>query len=421
MDGGVSRTGGKGLATSPGALAGVRVIDLTRVLGGPYCTMILADHGAEVVKVEPPQGDEVRDWGPPFVETAPGERDASYFIGVNRNKRSIALDLAKPGGRAVLLRLIETADVLIENFKPGAMERWGLSYEADLAPRFPRLIHCRVSGFGADGPLGGLPGYDAILQAMTGLMSVNGDPSTGPLRLGTPVVDLATGLFSAVGILMALYERAASGRGQYLDMTLHDCGMALLHPHAANYFLNGIRPLPMGNPHPNLAPYEQFTTATGRIFVAAGNDGQFRRLCEHIGRPELARDPRFLTNPDRIENREALAEQLGAALAGQDGQALCQALLRAGLPAGPVMAVDEAMQAEHTAVREMVTELPMEGGGSFRALGTPIKLSRTPGGTRAAPPRFNEHGADVLAGLGYTEAEVQGLRDEGILYDKRRR
>jgi crotonobetainyl-CoA:carnitine CoA-transferase CaiB-like acyl-CoA transferase len=421
MDGGTSKTAGKGLAASPGALAGLRVVDLTRVLGGPYCTMILADHGAEVVKVEPPQGDEVRDWGPPFLEQPSGERDASYFIGINRNKRSLALDLSKPAGRAVLLRLIETADILVENFKPGAMERWGLSYEADLGPRFPRLIHCRVSGFGAEGPLGGLPGYDAILQAMTGLMSVNGDPSTGPLRLGTPVVDLATGLFSAIGILMALHERAASGRGQYLDMTLHDCGMALLHPHAANYFLNGIRPLPMGNPHPNLAPYEQFTTATGRIFVAAGNDVQFRKLCEHIGRPELAGDPRFLNNADRIQHRAALAEQLGLALAAQDGQALCQALLRAGLPAGPVMAVDQAMQAEHTAVREMVTELPMEGGETFRALGTPIKLSRTPGGTRAAPPRFNEHGADVLAGLGYTEAEVQQLRDEGILHDTRRR
>jgi len=421
MDGAATAPTGKGLAASPGALAGLRVVDLTRVLGGPYCTMILADHGAEVIKVEPPQGDEVRDWGPPFLEQATGERDASYFIGVNRNKRSIALDLSKPAGRDVLLRLIETADILIENFKPGAMERWGLGYEADLAPRFPALIHCRVSGFGADGPLGGLPGYDAILQAMTGLMSVNGDPSTGPLRLGTPVVDLATGLFSAVGILMALYERAASGRGQYLDMTLHDCGLALLHPHAANFFLNGIRPRPTGNPHPNLAPYQQFATATGQIFVAAGNDGQFRKLCQHIGRPELADDPRFIANSDRVVNREAVALELSAAFAEQDGQALCQALLRAGLPAGPVLAVDQAVQAEHTAARAMVAELPLDGGGTIRALNTPIKLSRTPGGARTPPPRFNEHGADVLAGLGYTEAEVQQLRSDGILRDTRRR
>jgi crotonobetainyl-CoA:carnitine CoA-transferase CaiB-like acyl-CoA transferase len=213
MDGTIKpATEGKGLARSPGALSGVKVIDLTRVLGGPYCTMILSDHGAEVIKIEPPQGDEVRDWGPPF-----HNGDASYFIGINRNKRSLALDIGKPEGKAVLLRLLQGADVLIENFKPGSMEKWGLGYETDLEPRFPGLIHCRISGFGGDGPLGGLPGYDAILQAMTGLMSVNGDASTGPMRLGTAMVDM-------------------------LDMTLYDCGMALLHPQAANYFLNGKRP-----------------------------------------------------------------------------------------------------------------------------------------------------------------------------------
>ncbi len=238
-----------------GALSGIKVIDLTRVLGGPYCTMILSDHGAEVIKIEPPQGDEVRDWGPPFHED-----DASYFIGINRNKHSIGLDIGKPEGRAVLLRLLEGADVLVENFKPGSMEKWDLGYEQMLSERFPGLIHCRISGFGADGPLGGLPGYDAILQAMTGLMSVNGDPSTGPMRLGAAIVDMGTGLYSAIGILMALAERSRSGRGQFLDMTLYDCGMALLHPQAANYFLNGQRPVPTGNPHPNLVPYDKYPT-----------------------------------------------------------------------------------------------------------------------------------------------------------------
>ncbi|MDE2583330.1 MAG: CoA transferase, partial [Rhodospirillales bacterium] len=283
-----SRPRGKGLAASPGALAGIKVIDLTRVLGGPYCTMILSDHGAEVVKIEPPQGDETRDWGPPF-----RAGDASYFIGVNRNKKSLALDLGRPEGRAVLLRLLDGADVLVENFKPGSMEKWGLGYESDLAPRFPGLIHCRISGFGADGPLGGLPGYDAILQAMTGLMSANGDATTGPMRLGTAMVDMGTGLYSAVGILMALQERTRSGRGQYLDMTLYDCGLSLLHPQAANFFLNGKRPVGTGNPHPNLVPYDKFPTRTGEIFIASGNNGQFRKLCEIIGKPHLAADPRF--------------------------------------------------------------------------------------------------------------------------------
>ncbi len=316
--------------TQGGALAGVKVIDLTRVLGGPYCTMILSDHGADVIKIEPPQGDEVRDWGPPFQEG-----DASYFIGVNRNKRSIALDLGRPEGRAALLRLIEGADVLIENFKPGGMENWGLGYARDLAPRFPRLVHCRVSGFGGEGPLGGLPGYDAILQAMTGLMSINGDATTGPMRMGTPVVDLATGLYAAIGILMALHERAQSGHGQYLDMTLHDCGMALLHPQAANYFLNGRRPMPLGNPHPNLAPYEKYRTRTAEIFIAVGNDGQFRKLCELVGLPQMAADPRFLHNADRLANRAAMSAAFQAVLAEQDGTALADRLLRGGVPAGP--------------------------------------------------------------------------------------
>jgi len=227
---------------STGALAGIKVIDLSRVLGGPYCTQMLADHGAEVIKIEPPQGDETRTWGPPFQGDA-----ASYFIGINRNKRGVALDLSKPEGRDVVLRLLESADVLVENFKTGTLEKWGLGYHEVLAKRFPRLVHCRISGFGGDGPLGGLPGYDAILQAMTGLMSVNGDATTGPLRLGTAIVDMGTGLYSAIGIMMALHECTVSGSGQYLDMTLYDCGMALLHPQAANYFLNDKRPAGTGS------------------------------------------------------------------------------------------------------------------------------------------------------------------------------
>ena len=404
-------TGGKGLARSAGALAGLKVIDLTRVLGGPYCTMILSDHGAEVIKIEPPQGDEVRDWGPPFL----GE-DASYFIGINRNKRSLALDLGKPEGKSVLLRLLEGADVLVENFKPGSMEKWGLGYEQDLAPRFPGLIHCRVSGFGADGPLGSLPGYDAILQAMTGLMSVNGDPSTGPLRLGIPMVDLGTGLYAAIGILMALHERTRSGRGQYMDATLHDCGMALLHPQAANYFLNGKRPVPTGNAHPNIAPYEKYRTRTCEIFIAGGNDAQFRNLCNLIGRPEMATDPRFLGNADRLAHRAELTRLLTELFAEQDGHELALRLIRNGVPAGPVLPVDEVMAAPHTAHREMVTEL-----GDYRGLGTPIKLSRTPGGTRAAPPRFGEHGPAVLAQHGYDEEAIAELQRQGVLYTKRRK
>ncbi len=403
---------GKGLALSPGALAGIKVIDLTRVLGGPYCTMVLSDHGAEVIKLEPPQGDEVRDWGPPF-DTA---GDASYFIGVNRNKRSIGLDLSKPEGKQVLLRLLEGADVLIENFKPGSMEKWGLGYEQVLKARFPALVHCRVSGFGADGPDGGFPGYDAVLQAMTGLMSINGTGDSGPTRLGNPIVDIATGLFSAIGILMALQERTRSGQGQYLDMTLHDCGMALLHPHAANYFLSGKRPVATGNPHPNLAPYSKFRTRTCEIFVAAGNDPAFKKFCEFLGMPEMAKDPRFATNGARVTNRDALTAVLEARFAEEDGHDLTRRMLQAGLPAGPVRHVDEAMAAPHTLHREMVTELD-----GYRGLGTPIKMSRTPGGTRAAPPRFAEHTEEVLARHGFAAEEIAALREAGVLVGERRK
>ena len=411
----VPATEGKGLALSPGALAGLKVIDLTRVLGGPYCTMILSDHGAEVIKIEPPQGDEVRDWGPPFHAYEDEGADASYFIGVNRNKRSLALDLSKPEGRAVLLRLLEGADVLVENYKPGSMEKWGIGYEEVLSKRFPRLVHCRVSGFGGDGPLGALPGYDAVIQAMVGLMSINGNDSTGPLRMGTPIVDLATGLYACIGILMALQERERSGRGQFLDMTLHDCGMALLHPQAANHFLNGKRPKATGNPHPNISPYSKYRTRTCEIFVAVGNEPTFRRFCEFLGLPELPKDPRFLTNALRVTNRAELDAILDSRLAEEDGHELADRLLRSGVPAGPVLHVDETMAAPHTAHRQMVTEL-----GWYRGLGTPIKMSRTPGGTRAAPPRFNEHGVAILAAHGFSEAEIAELASTGIVVEKRR-
>ena len=395
---------------SAGALAGLKVIDLTRVLGGPYATMILADHGAEVIKIEPPAGDETREWGPPFKDG-----DASYFLGVNRNKKGLAIDLGKPEGRDVVMRLLEGADVLVENFKTGTMEKWGMGYQADLASRFPGLIHCRVSGFGADGPLGGLPGYDAILQAMTGLMSINGSPETGPLRMGTPVVDLATGLYSVIGIMMAVHERKSSGLGQYLDMTLHDCGMALLHPQAANYFLNGKRPTPPGNAHPNICPYDKFPTATCEIFIAIGNDAQFRKLAELIDMPELAGDPRFVSNGERLRHRHALTALLADNFLHHDGHALTTKMLKFGLPAGPVLGVDEAMTASHTQHRQMVAEI-----GDYRTLNTPIKLSRTPGGARTEPPKFGEHTDSVLQAHGFTAEEVERLYTSGIIHAKRR-
>jgi crotonobetainyl-CoA:carnitine CoA-transferase CaiB-like acyl-CoA transferase len=396
------------------ALSGLKIIDLTRVLGGPYCTMILADHGATVIKVEPPQGDETRDWGPPFLDRAEGVRDASYFLGVNRNKAAISLDLARPEGRAVLLRLLDDADVLVENFKPGSMEAWGIGYDA-LSARFPRLIHCRVSGFGADGPLGGLPGYDAVVQAMTGLMTINGNEGSGPLRMGTPLVDMGTGLYSAVAILMALHERTRSGQGQYIDMTLHDVGLTLLHSASANYLLSGKRPGRHGNAHPNIAPYDIFETATGPIFIAGGNDGQFRKLLTRLGREDLVGDGRFATNADRVANRAALNALLAEALAERDGGELALELIRAGVPAGPVQSIDEALESPHAEYRGMVV-----AHDGVRMVGTPIKFSRTPGGVESAPPRFGQDTRAVLEAHGFDPDEIAALAAAGVIRNARR-
>jgi formyl-CoA transferase len=393
-----------------GALAGLRVVDLTRVLGGPYCTQWLADHGADVIKVEPPQGDETRGWGPPFRGDA-----ASYFIGVNRNKRALALDLSKPAGREVLLRLLEGADVLVENFRPGTLEKWGLGYEEVLAPRFPRLVHCRISGFGADGPLGGLPGYDAAIQACAGLMSVNGDPSTGPMRIGIPLVDLGTGLAAAIGILLALVERSRSGRGQFVDATLYDTAVALLHPQAANWFLSGEPPKLIGNAHPNISPYDKFPTASCEIFLAVGNDRQFQRLCALLEAPELASDPRFRTNADRNRNRLALREALEGLLLRHEGRELCDRLLREGIPAGPVLTVPEVLDHPHTRHRGMVAEV-----GDYRGTGIALKLSRTPGSVRRPPPRFSQDSRDILREAGYTDDEISKLVAEGVVPDRPR-
>nr|RDS97111.1 CoA transferase [Cereibacter sphaeroides f. sp. denitrificans] len=369
----------------PGSLANLKVIDASRVLGGPYAGQILADHGADVIKVEPPSGDETRGWGPPFLDGA-----ASYFLGLNRNKRGIAVDLAQEAGRALLLELLAGADVFIENFKTGTLERWGMGHD-ELSARFPQLIHARVSGFGADGPMGGLPGYDAAIQALCGIMSVNGEAGGQPLRVGLPVVDMVTGLNAAIGILMALNERTQSGKGQFVETSLYDCGVSLLHPHLPNYYLSGKVAGTSGNAHPNICPYDTFATATAPIFLAVGNDRQFAILCRQIGRPDLPDDPRFATNGDRNMNRDALKVELEAALARFDCASLSDRLIKAGVPCGAVRSIDAVMADPHTVHRQMVVDI-----GAYRGTGSPIKLSRTPASYRRAPPQFAEHSAEVL-------------------------
>jgi len=371
-----------------GSLAGCKIIDLSRVLGGPYCTQLLADHGADVIKIEPPGGDETRGWGPPFLNET-----ASYFVGVNRNKRGMTLDLSEPAGQELLRHLLVDADVLVENFKPGTLEKWGLGYE-QLNAAFPRLIHCRVSGFGGDGPLGGLPGYDACAQAMCGLMSVNGDADGEATRVGLPVVDMVTGLNAAVAILLALNERARSGLGQFLDITLYDCAVSLLHPHAANYFYSGKIPGRTGNAHPNIAPYETLPTQSGPMFLAVGNNRQFAALAKALDAEVLLDDPRFANNADRLQHRDALRAALTEKLARHDATTLAEQLLRQGVPAAAVQNVEDVLNHPHTQHRGMVLEQ-----GDYRGVGSPIKLSRTPASLRRLPPELGEHNEEIRAAV----------------------
>lgn len=392
-----------------GALKGKLVIDLSRVLGGPYCTQVLGDHGAEIIKIEPPRGDETRDWGPPF-----HDEDSAYYIGVNRNKRSMGLDLSKPAGQAVLLRLLEKADVLIENYKPGTMEKWGLGFEAVLSGKFPRLIHCRVSGFGTDGPWGGFPGYDAIIQAMAGWFSVNGEAGSNPTRLGLAMVDMGTGLYSAVAILMALAEREKSQQGQYLDMTLYDCAVSLMHPHIPNYMYSGKVPEATGNAHPNISPYDTFRTKTVDIFIGAGNDRAYAKMCVELGREELITDSRFLKNIDRVTNRDDLKAEIESSLMKIDGNEIADRLATAGLAAGAIYNTAQVVDNAHTKHREMVIE-----DDWYKMAGTPIKFSRTPGSVRHKPPKFGQHTREILHEFDFSDQEVQELLAADTALEKR--
>lgn len=372
-----------------GALAGLRVIDVSRVLGAPYCTQILADHGAEVIKIEPPQGDETRGWGPPFLGDA-----ASYFLGLNRNKKGMSVDFSQEAGRELLLHMLETADVFVENFKVGTLEKWGIGQEM-LATRFPRLVHCRVSGFGADGPYGGRPGYDAAIQALSGIMSVNGERGGEPLRVGLPVVDMVTGLNAAIGVLLALQERNTSGKGQFVEAALYDCGVSLLHPHLPNFYLNGKVAKPSGNAHPNISPYDTYATKTGALFLAVGNNRQFATLCKILNITHVAEDPRFVSNAERNKNRDALKVELEAALVDHECAVIAETLVTSGVPCGAVRSIDEVVNDPHTHARGMIVDID-----DYRGTGSPVKLSRTPASYRMKPPSFAEHTDELLAQAG---------------------
>jgi formyl-CoA transferase/CoA:oxalate CoA-transferase len=398
-------------STSPaGPLAGVTVLDLTRVLAGPWCTMLLADMGARVIKIERPgAGDDTRAWGPPFVA---GE--STYFLGVNRNKESVTLDVGRPEGRALLDRLLDRADVLVENFRPGTLARLGLDY-ASLAARRPSLVCCSISGFGRTGPRCDEPGYDATIQAESGLMSVTGEAQGPPVRVGSAVTDLAAGLLAAHGIVLALYARARTGRGQQVDVSLFESALALLGHHAPAYLLAGAMAGRLGNRHQSIAPYDTFPAADGEIVLAVGNDGQFRRLCDVLGVPELPGEEAFATNPARARNHGALRERLVPILRARPGAHWIEALRRADVPCGEVRDVAGAMADPQVRAREMIQTVAHASAGPLQVLGVPVKLSDTPGSVRTAPPTLGQHTDAVLGELGLDRRDVAALRGHGVI------
>ncbi len=394
-----------------GSLDGLRVLDLTRILAGPFCTMILGDMGADVVKVENPDGgDDTRRWGPPFVE---GE--SAYFLSVNRSKRSVTLNLKVPRGKALLNDLLTRADVLIENFRPGAMERLGFGYEAAAAWN-PRLIYCSISGFGQTGPDALRPGYDLIVQGESGVMSLTGFPEGPPCKVGLSIADIIAGMYAVQGIAFALYAREKTGRGQRIDVALLDGMISFLTYQAGIYFATEQSPTRMGNLHPTIMPYETFEAADGHLNVAVGNTSLFQRFCQVLNRPELAADPRFATDAGRVEHREALRPILETLLRAQPVAAWLEAFTTAGIPCGSIKAVAEVFASPQVLAREMVRTLVHPKVGPVRVTGNPLKMSETPGAVEQPPPLLGEHTDQVLAEwLGLDGEACMALRRDGVI------
>jgi crotonobetainyl-CoA:carnitine CoA-transferase CaiB-like acyl-CoA transferase len=392
-------------------LSGIRVIDLTRILAGPYCTQALADAGADVVKIEEPdRGDDTRGWGPPFVE---GE--STYFLSVNRGKRSLTLNLKQDEGRRLLRRLVDEADVLVENFRPGTLDRLGFSYDAVRA-RNPRLVYASVSGYGPDGPWGGRPGYDAIAQGESGLMSITGATDGPPTKVGASVADVLAGLTALQGILLALVRRQKTGEGGQVDVSLLESVMAPLSYHASAYLLAGEVPARLGNRHPSLAPYETFDAADGYLIVGVGNDSLWRAFCAAIERPDLASDAAFASNALRVRNYDALRARLAPVLHARPLAEWLGRLEAAGVPCGRVRTVAEALETEQVAARGLLLDVQHPTLGAGRYLGSPIHLSGAGRGSRRPPPRLGEHSQEVLAErLGLSAEEVDALRRQGVV------
>ncbi|MGJ7531139.1 CaiB/BaiF CoA transferase family protein [Variovorax sp. GB1P17] len=410
--------------TKPAALDGIKVLDLSRVLAGPWCTQILADLGADVVKIERPGvGDDTRTWGPPFIKDANGNDtdQASYFTACNRNKRSVTIDMATPEGQALLKQMAAQADIVVENFKTGGLKQYGLDHES-LRAANPRLIYCSVTGFGHDGPYAERAGYDLMIQAMTGMMSITGRPDDvpggGPLRVGVALTDLFTGVYASTAILAALQVRDRTGEGQHIDMALLDVGMAILANQASAFLNTGKAPQRQGNSHPSLAPYQDFQTQDGSMLLAIGNNGQFARFCEAAGHAEWAADARFATNTLRVKHREVLIPLMQEVTRTRNTAAWVTLLEDKAVPCGPINDIAQAFDDAQVKSRGLAVTLPRDAGdgiASITGVASPLRLTATPPVLRHAPPALGQHTQEVLAEMGIDAARFDALRSAGVI------
>ncbi|MFQ5984340.1 MAG: CaiB/BaiF CoA transferase family protein [Alphaproteobacteria bacterium] len=404
----------------PGPLGGVRVLDLTRVMAGPTCTQLLGDLGADVIKVERPEsGDETRKFGPPFLKDEAGKdtTESAYFLGVNRNKRSVVLDLTKPRGQELARRLVACSDVLVENFRVGSLANFGLSYD-DLKSDCPRLIYCSITGFGQTGPYATRPGYDFLIQGIGGIMSITGEPDGEPQKVGVPIADIMAGMYAAVAVLAALRHREVTGEGQYIDIGMLDTEVAWLANQAMNYLVSGEPPERLGNAHPNIVPYQVFATADGYVVLAVGNDAQFQRFCGFAGAPELAADARFCTNDARVRHRDELIARLKPIMAAQPSRHWLDGLERLNVGCGPINAIEEVFADPQVRHRGMVVGMahPLAGRTPVRLIASPMRMSATPVSYRCRPPLLGEHTKEVLRELlDVGEDEFAALRQEGVV------